>query len=187
MHLVQLSMIALLTLAWGPQCLQADEATAKKSESVSVFGTATLAVPSSFKRAKVRSRIIEHEFQASLGEGDDAKTARVTMMAAGGDVQANIQRWNGQFSGGKAADQKSEEMKIGKWQVHIVDVTGSYGERSGGPFAGGKTIQRSDYAMAGAILVNPEGRKYFVKMIGPASVVKANRKAFVQMIKSIDN
>jgi hypothetical protein len=41
--------------------------------------------------------------------------------------------------------------------------------------------------MAGAILVHPEGRKYFVKMIGPAEVVKANRKSFVSMIKSINN
>ena len=44
---------------------------------------------------------------------------------------------------------------------------------------------RFDYAMTGAILVHPEGRKFFVKMIGPADVVKANRKAFVEMIKTI--
>ena len=56
----------------------------------------------------------------------------------------------------------------------------------GGPFAGGKVINRENYAMAGAILVHPEGRKYFVKMIGPAAVVKANRKSFVSMIKSIN-
>ena len=72
------------------------------------------------------------------------------------------------------------------WQVYIVDVAGSYAERTGGgPFAGGKVVQRENYSMAGAILVHPQGRKYFVKMIGDAGVVKANRKAFVEMIKSI--
>ena len=35
------------------------------------------------------------------------------------------------------------------------------------------------------ILVDPNGRKYFVKMIGPAEVVKKNREPFVKMIKSI--
>ena len=40
--------------------------------------------------------------------------------------------------------------------------------------------------MTGAILVNPEGGpNFFVKMIGPSKVVKANREAFVKMIKSI--
>ena len=165
----------------------AEEKGEGKTEQVQVFGAGTLDVPSVFKRTKVANRIIEHEFQAKAGEGDQAKTARVTMMAAGGDVAANIQRWKGQFSGGKDEDQKTTEMKLGDWQVHIVDVAGSYAERmGGGPFAGGRVVQRKDYAMAGAILVHPEGRKYFVKMIGPAAVVKANRKAFVEMIKSIE-
>jgi hypothetical protein len=109
------------------------------------------------------------------------------MMAAGGDVEANIKRWKGQFAGGDEAARKSEEMSIGKWTVHLVDVNGSYAERmGGGPFAGGKVVNRENYGMTGAILVHPEGRKYFVKMIGPMAVVKANRDAFVTMIKSIE-
>ena len=163
------------------------DATKAKTESIDIFGAGKIEVPAAFKRTKVKSRIIEHEFQAKEGEGDNAKTARVTMMAAGGDVAANIKRWKGQFSGGDAEKQKSEEMKLGDWTVHIVDVNGSYSERmGGGPFAGGKTVERKDYAMAGAIMVHPEGRKFFVKMIGPSVVVKENRKAFVEMIKSIE-
>ena len=184
MQFAKLTLIGFVAIALGSTGV-ADDA-AKKTEEVSVFGEGTLVVPSDFKRTQVKSRILEHEFQAKAGEGDDAKTARVTMMAAGGDVAANINRWKGQFAGGDEKDQKTEEMKVGNWQVHIVDVTGSYQERTGGgPFAGGKVVTRQDYGMAGAILVNPEGRKYFVKMIGPNSVVKANRKAFVTMIKSI--
>lgn len=159
---------------------------AAKEESVSVFGDGELQVPKAFARVAPKSRIIQHEFQAKAGEGDDAKTARVTMMAAGGDVKANIQRWQGQFAGGDPDKRKTEEMKVGDWQVYIVDVNGNYAERMGGPFAGGKVVNHDDYAMAGAILVHPDGRKFFVKMIGPGDVVKANREAFVSMIKSID-
>lgn len=161
----------------------------EESTSLSILGgLANLDVPADFKKTKAANRIIEHEFQASVGEGDDAKTARVTMMAAGGGIEANIKRWQSQFKGGDPEDQKTEDMKLGEWKVYIVDVTGSFGERvgGGGPFAPGKTVQREDYAMAGAILLHPEGRTYFVKMIGPADVVKANRKAFVKMIKSVD-
>ena len=180
---------ALLTIVFA--CFnvgvaKADATETAKAESVSVFGEANLQVPADFKRVAPRSGIIQHEFQAKAGDGDDAETARVTMMPAGGDVPANIKRWKGQFTGGDEAAQKTEEMKLGKWDVHIVDVSGSYAERmGGGPFAGGKVVNHENYAMAGAILVHPEGRKYFVKMIGPGKVVKANREAFVKMIKSI--
>lgn len=159
---------------------------ADTKESVTVFGEADIAVPADFKRVEPKSRIIQHEFQAKAGEGDAAKTARVTMMAAGGDVKANIQRWQGQFAGGDQDARKTEEIKVGKWKVYIVDVNGSYAERMGGPFAGGKVVNHKDYAMAGAILEHPDGRKFFLKMIGPSDVVKANRKAFVSMVKSIE-
>ncbi len=156
-----------------------------RNESVDVFG-ATLEVPGDFKRVPPASRILAHEFQAKAGEGDDAKTARVTMMAAGGDVPANIRRWKGQFTGGDEAAQKIEEMELGNWTIHIVDVSGDYAERmGGGPFAGGKVVNRKDYAMTGAILVHPEGKKYFVKMIGPAEVIKANRERLIEMIKTL--
>ena len=96
-------------------------------------------------RKSAKSSIIEHEFQAKTGEGKEGETARVTFMAAGGDVKANIQRWKGQFAGGKAEDQKVEEMKLGNWQVYIVDVNGSFAEEmGGGPFAGGKVINRRE-------------------------------------------
>ena len=163
-----------------------DPEAKEEAKTVSVFGEANLKVPAQFKATKPQSGIVEHEFVAKSTKNDEA-TARVTFMAAGGDVQANISRWKGQFSGGDAEAQKSNEMKVGKWNVHIVDVSGKFQERmGGGPFFGGKTVERENYAMAGAIIVHPEGRKYFVKMVGPAEVVNENREAFVEMIKSID-
>ncbi|MGB1926478.1 MAG: hypothetical protein ACPHL6_08100 [Rubripirellula sp.] len=174
--------VLLAFAAFGPTCFGEE-----KSVSVDVFGAGSLQVPASYKKVAPKSGIIEHEFQAKTGEGKEGETARVTFMAAGGDVKANIQRWKGQFAGGKAEDQKVEQMKLGNWEVYLVDVSGSFAERmGGGPFAGGKVVNRENYAMAGAILVHPEGRKYFVKMIGPGEVVKANRKSFVSMIKSIE-
>merc|ERR1712137_1088999 len=104
--------------------VQAEDA----KQSVSVFGEGKITVPADFKRVEPKSRIIQHEFQAKAGEGDDLKTARVTMMAAGGDVKANIQRWQGQFAGGDQDARKTEEMKVGKWKVYVVDVNGNYAE-----------------------------------------------------------
>ena len=182
---VGLVLISAVLLSSLVQAQDKPEA-ASGPETVSVFGDGNLKVPADFKRVEPQSSIIAHEFQASTGEGKEGETARVTMMAAGGDVAANIDRWKGQFAGGDEKARKTEEMKIGNWQVYLVDVNGNFAERmGGGPFAGGKVVNRENYAMTGAILVHPQGQKYFVKMIGPADVVKANRDAFVSMIKSI--
>lgn len=176
---------AVLTLATFSSPASADEAATAKT--VDVFGSGELEIPDGFKRVEPQSRIVEHEFQITQGDGDDAPTARVTMMAAGGDVKANIDRWKGQFAGGNKDANKTETMKVGNWEVHLVDLNGSFGETmGGGPFSGGKVVQRIGYAMTAAILVHPEGRKYFVKMIGPEDLVTANRESFVTMIKSIE-
>ena len=66
--------------------------------------------------------------------------------------------------------------------LSIISLRTTHG---GGPSFGGKTVQRENYAMAGAILVSQDGLMYFAKMIGPAEVVKGNREKFVKMIKSV--
>jgi len=181
--LIILSAVALV----APHGLAEDSAQEESAAEINIFGVTTMQVPAAFKRTAAANRLIEHEFQARAGKGEDAKTARVYMMPAGGSVPDNITRWKNPFSGGDADDQKTEELKIGNWQVYLVDLAGTYAENTGGgPFAPGRKIQRDDYAMAGAILVAADGRKYFVKMIGPAEVVKKNRESFVKMIKSIE-
>jgi hypothetical protein len=180
------ALLGTVVLVVSGAVSQADDSA--KPETIAVFGEGELEVPAAFKRVQPKSRIIAHEFQATAGEGDDAATARVTFMPAGGDIAANIKRWKDQFVGGDKPAKNTEGSKIGKWTVYIVDVHGSYAESvgRGGPFAGGKVVNHQDYAMAGAILLHPSGRKYFAKMIGPEAVVKANREAFVKMVKSIE-
>jgi hypothetical protein len=176
-------LLAAAMVFTGSSRVRADEPA---TETVSVFGEKKLEVPKTWQRTKPASSIVEHEFLLKDEEGDDAPTARVTMMAAGGDVKANIDRWKGQFTGGDAAAQKSEEKKVGKWTVHIVDLSGNFKETmGGGPFSGGKVVERTNYAMLGAILVHPEGRKYFVKMTGPADLVKSGREDLVSMFDGL--
>jgi hypothetical protein len=186
-HSFSIGFCSLLCLI-AVRCVAADAATEeKKAENITFFKTGSIEVPAEFKRVPPKSRIVEHEFQASVGEGDDAQTARVYMMPSGGGVEPNIKRWYSQFSNGDKEAQKSTEMKLGGWKVHIVDASGDFQERmGGGPFAGGKVVTRTNHAMTGAIFVNPEGRMYFAKLIGPAKVVKKHRQAFLDMVKSIE-
>ena len=85
----------------------------------------------------------------------------------GGSVQANVDRWFKQFSGG-STDAKTE--RVGNTMVTFVRAFGTFS--SGMP--GGPTTPLKDYAMRGAILESPAGDVY-VKMTGPQGVVKARR------------
>lgn len=190
MTMLRMTFPALITIgliAWPPatsvvHAEQEDQA----AEKISVFGEQELVAPKAWKRVPVQSSIIEHEFEIKQGDGDDAPTARITLMPAGGDIKANIDRWRTQITGGDPADQKVQEEKIGQWTVHLVDLAGTFKERvGGGPFAGGRVVERPDYAMLGAILVHPEGRKYFIKMTGPAELVKTHREPLVQMLDGL--
>ena len=86
-------------------------------------------------------------------------------------------------------EKKVGEAKVtetGELTVHTIKINGSYMETmgGGGPFSGGKKVKRDGYAMLWAILVEPKGAQYYVKMIGPASVIDANEKAFKEMVTS---
>lgn len=185
---LRLVLPAFLMVAVASQTnVEAQDAAAAEPVTIEVFGAGSLEVPESFKKTTPRSRMIEHEFAVKEGEGDDAPSARVTMMAAGGDIKANLDRWKGQFSGSDKKVVETEVKKEGDWQTHVIEVSGTFTETmGGGPFSGGRSVQRENYAMLGAILVHPEGRKYFVKMYGPRDLVDSKRDVFKKMIASID-
>ena len=166
----------LAALAIFPASTQAQEAKAEeKTQAIKAArGMLELQVPESWKRSSKRSTIIEYEFFAPADAKDAESRARITMMASGGTIKQNIERWYGQFQqpdGGSTKDRaKVKEFKADGQTVHWVDITGNFQERmGGGPFSGGKTVTRTDHRMLGAIIV--AGRlQYFVKMTGPAKV-----------------
>lgn len=184
---------------WGaaaPGFADESAGSEKEPEKLSVFGQGTLEVPAEFERTEPANRMIEDEFVAKAGEGDDAKKARLYMMPSGGSVQLNVDRWKSQFAGGGEDAFKSESMKVGDWDVIVAEGAGTFKDRmGGGPFAPGRIVERPDYAMLAAIVVPPapgdqdvspdRRQKYFVKMIGPKEVIEANRDAFLSMIKGL--
>lgn len=178
-------LAGLLIVAAPLGSASADEpAAAKAPQTIQIFDAVTLTVPEGWKPKPPKSRIVEHEFASSLGEGEDAPTSRITMMAAGGDIDANISRWKGQFQG--STDAKVEKLQVAGVTVHYVQLSGSFKETmGGGPFSGGKTVIRDNYGMLGAIIVLPNGRQYFVKLTGPKKAVDAEREGFKAMLDGL--
>ena len=98
----------------------------------------------------------------------------------GGGVEQNIQRWVGQFEGGKAPIQKKE--KLGGFEVTTVEVDGTFASSMGGPM-GAKT-PKAGYKLLGAIVEAPGGNVFF-KLTGPAKTVEAARADFIKMLKGV--
>lgn len=101
----------------------------------------------------------------------------------GGGVQANIDRWLGQFEGTPMS--KTEEKEMGGRKVILLTVKGTYLETApgAGPFSGAPKTPKSDYTMLAAILPSGQG-DVFIKVTGPTRSVEAMRGAFDTFIAS---
>jgi hypothetical protein len=104
----------------------------------------------------------------------------------GGSVDANLDRWIGQFL---QADGKSSKAaaKIAKRMVHglpvtTVDVSGAYTGMGGPTAQPGPAVL--GYRLLGAIVEGPQGSIFF-KFTGPAQTVAANQAAFDKMLESL--
>ena len=186
-----------------PNLLLADDtATKEKAKPTAISlarGKLTMEAPASWKEKERRSRMLAYEFSATAAaeegkakvEADKLPAARVTIMGAGGSIDANIKRWYGQFKqsdGSKTADRaKVEKFEVDGQTVHMVDIPGTFSESmGGGPFAPGKVVVRKDYRMLGAIVVTDGVGQYFIKMTGPSKVCEQLKPGFIKMLRGLE-
>jgi hypothetical protein len=151
-------------------------------------GAYSLEAPEGWKRVPPKSGMVETEF-AILPEGGDEQPGRMTVMGAGGSVQANIDRWYGQFAqpDGSATKDKAttKTLKLSGCTVTMVDVGGTFKDMPGGPFAGGKSVDRPNYRMLAAIVETPGQGSYFLKFYGPAATVAKHADGFRTMAEGL--
>lgn len=155
---------------------------------VSIGEKLTLSVPGDWPRKEPKSKIVEHEFAIPAAEGDDID-GRMIMMGAGGTVEANLDRWVGQFVQADGSDTKQQakirQKEVAGQKIHTIDVAGIYKDRPRGPL--GPSVDKPNYRMLGAIIVTQDSGSYFVKLYGPAATVAANETAFHVMLDGLKN
>ena len=148
----------------------------------------SLAAPEGWKRVQPKSSIVETEFSIP-SEGEGLQPGRMTVMGAGGSVQANVDRWYGQFAQPDGSDTKSKatakKIKLAGCDVTIVDISGTYKDAPAGPFAGGKAVDRPDYRMLAAIVETPDRGNYFLKFYGPGKTVAKHADGFRAMVEGL--
>jgi hypothetical protein len=150
-------------------------------------GKIVFEAPMAWVRKQPKSRIIEHEFAIPVvGEGKEE--GRFTVMGAGGGIEANIARWQGQFTqsdGSTTAEKtKTQKLQVNGVEVHYVDISGDYKD-SAGPFNPAPAVTRPNYRMLAAIVNSDKLGQYFLKFYGPKDLVAANEKAFQDMVNAL--
>ncbi|MBX3221305.1 MAG: hypothetical protein KF795_12350 [Labilithrix sp.] len=109
----------------------------------------------------------------------DTEDAELTVSAAGGGVEANIQRWSGQFGNAEA---KTEPRSPNGLKVTVVEIKGTFASGGMG-MMGGPTTSKDKYMLIGAV-VDGGDRQHFFKMTGPEKTVTAAKKDFDAFVAS---
>jgi hypothetical protein len=194
MNVHRWSSLALLCAGFASvACWAQEPATEKHQEKkpqvvALVRDKLLLPVPGEWRQVEPRNRIIAHEFSAPAADKDLAP-GRLTIMSAGGGVEANIARWAEQFktSDGKPFaddDKKLAEKQIGPLTVQLVDLAGTFQDQPRGPF--GPKVERPDYRMLAAIVPTEKDGVWFIKFYGPSQVIEAETDRFAAMIEGLE-
>jgi len=143
-------------------------------------GPCEFARPAEWKWVEPTSTMRKAQLQIAAKEG--ARPADITFFFFGdgpmGGVDANVQRWLGQFADKPDAG-KTESLDLKGVKVTLVSTEGTL---KASPF-GGQPDDLPGSGLLGAIIENPEGA-VFVKMTGPAALVKESREKFVAMVRA---
>jgi hypothetical protein len=120
---------------------------------------------------------------AAAGDGEGGECA--VFINIGGGVQANIDRWVGQFEAADKAGAKQKKETINGLEVTTVEMAGTF--KGGGPqmgMPGAQSGPKAGYRLLGAIVESANGPVYF-KFTGPAKTVAAAQAEFQAMLKSL--
>lgn len=146
-------------------------------------GKLEMLAPADWKKVEPAVRMIEAEFSINPVEGDK-NPGRLTVMGAGGSVEANIDRWIGQViqpDGSSTRDKaKITEKEIEGCAVHVLDVSGTYLDQRG-PQA--PKVEQKDYRLLAAIIETNSLGSYFVKLYGPEKTIAKQKDAFFKMVE----
>ena len=113
-------------------------------------------------------------------DGEPAADLIFSVFASGdgGPVDANIDRWAGQFRGLEGIPPREERstIEVDGMTVKMIELEGSYAGM-------GAAAPRPGWAQLGAIMQAP-GRNVYIRLLGPSPTVLANKDAYDALIRS---
>ncbi|MBT6725009.1 MAG: hypothetical protein HOB20_17395 [Planctomycetaceae bacterium] len=171
LHLNKLTVLTLAVLIITP-ALRGAEKTKKVAAKDIILN-----VPTSWKQSPASNNLRTAQFAIPKVEGDkdDAELVVYFFGGAGGGVNANLERWSGQFQpGGKKQKIYKGQSKQGEY--YLLDITGVYNKPIGPPI-NRQTNPTPGYQMMAVVLMIKDKGNYFLKLTGPQKTVAAAAQA----------
>lgn len=185
-----LSTFGLLSGACGNSGDQGETRPFVPGAGGSDLASVTYSVPDGWVKEAPASRMRKDQFRLPRAEGDPEDAELVVFYfgpGQGGSVEANFERWIGQFStaeGGSAKENATTtQREVNGRTVSILDVSGTYTAGGMGPMAP-PGQPKPDYRALAAIIDTPSG-PWFFKLTGPQRTVEKWEESFYQFVDSL--
>ena len=131
-------------------------------------------------------RKAQYRLPRAQGDPEDAELAVFFFGGSGGPVQANIDRWIGQFqkADGSPADDaaKTTRRESHGIALTLVDVSGTYNAASGPMLA--EKRSKPNFRMIAAV-AEAAGGPWFFKLTGPAATIAKWEREFQKFLDTI--
>ena len=184
MNRISLCLACALNLAIAPNLMAGSQDAPEKLKTVKFLGlSSSLPVTWVDEKPSSSMRLAQYRVPGSA-DGNDANLVLYYFgQGQGGTTEANIARWQSQFSGpeGGGVEPRVENMDINSIPVTVVELRGHYARGVGmGPVGSAEP----DQILLASIVESSQGNIY-VQLHGPADTVVRNRQAYMQFIRNI--
>jgi len=182
-------MLRIIMVALAYVALWTSVALAENKGGETDLGGLKSRVPESWKQKEVNTpnRIYHYILPREKDDRYDGELIVFFFEGGGGGVKANIERWKKMIDppeGKKIEDvSKVEELKVGDVKATVLDAQGTYTYKMRPFDANEKGEKRENYRLIGVVFETPKGA-YFVRLVGPAKTIDANKKGFDDWLKS---
>jgi hypothetical protein len=150
------------------------------------LGPFSLTVPADWKAKPTASGMRAAEFELPASGGQAEVIVYYFGESGAGSVQANIDRWVGQFTQPDGSPSKDaaqvEKATFAGQEASIITVSGHYAARA--MPGGGEAVDKPDQMLMAAIVPSPKGPYYF-RLIGDRAAVAAQSGKFRGLLDSL--
>ena len=181
-----LLLIVMVLIVVG--CTDQKSNTENVGDNKLVPGEISYSVPAEWKSEKPKSQMRKAQYKIPGVEGAaDGEMTVYVFPGTGGSVQANIDRWIGQFKQTDGSDSKAKtkviNLTVNNMPVTKMYVTGTFLKSSSQMMMGGPKEALTNFAMLAAI-VETSKDPWFFKLVGPQKTVDHWRPEFDKFVGS---
>ncbi len=131
-------------------------------------------------------RLAQYRIDPASGDTGPGECALFHFPGTGGSVQANIDRWIGQFQqpdGSSSADHATiEKLPHDSLSITYVDISGTYTGGSGG--MGAPSAPQEGYRMVAGVVEMPQG-PWFMKCVGPSATMDVTAPGLKALLRTV--